>query len=400
METDLALSLALKTKRSRKLASAIYFFFFAAIACVAPFFVLYLQSLGFSGTQIGSITSLGPLLGLIGTPIWTGLADARNRHRKILVGGMAVAVLINLLLPFLRTYTLIFASQALLAILTPHILSLQDSATIHALGKQRDRYGQIRIWGTVGWGLTAPVVGAVLGSIGLVWMFWIYAAFMTINLMLARGLEFEESGEQAAYFANIGRFLKDRQWLLFLGVVLVSGLGMSPHVVYLPLLVQQTSNQGGILLLVGSVSAMVGLALTVSTVFEAPIMLSAHRLLARFGSRGTLFIAMAVIGLRNLFYANATSPELILILQVLHGLTYPLLWIAGVSFVAEKTPKGLSATAQGLFSAALMGVGTSLGNYFCGWLIDQIGVYAMFNFIGLLVLICMGIFLIISTRVA
>lgn len=398
MEANVDLHIAAKTKRARTLASAIYFFIFAAVASVAPFFVLYLQSLGFTGAQIGSITSLGPLLGMVGTPIWTGLADARNRHRTILMGGMAVAILVNLLLPFLRTYPLIFATQVALALLTPHMLALQDSSTIHTLGKQRDQYGQIRLWGTVGWGLSAPVVGTVLGTIGLVWMFWIYAAFMTINLVLARGLEFEQGSEQSPYFKNVGRLLKDKQWLLFLGVALVSGLGMAPHGNYLPLLVQEVTRQTGVSLL-PSVSAVVGLTLTVSTIFELPVMLGAHRVLRLFGSRNTIFMAMAVIALRNLLYANAHSSVTILALQVLHGLTYPLIWIAGVSFVAEKAPKGLSATAQGVFSAAIMGIGTSSGNYFCGWLIDQIGVYGMFNFIGFFVLVFMGFFLLLSRRI-
>jgi PPP family 3-phenylpropionic acid transporter len=131
---------------------------------------------------------------------------------------------------------------------------------------------------------------------------------------------------------------------------------------------------------------MVGIALSISTIFEAPIMLASHRFLARFGSWGTVFIAMGVIALRNLLYAQTNSSLAILALQILHGLTYPLLWIAGVSFVAEKAPKGLNATAQGVFSAAIMGVGMSSGNFFCGWLIDQIGVYQTFSTIGLLVL--------------
>jgi PPP family 3-phenylpropionic acid transporter len=312
---------------------------------------------------------------------------------------MAVAVVINLSLPFLRTYPLIFAAQVLLALLTPHMLALQDSATIHGLGQRRDRYGQIRIWGTVGWGVSAPLVGALLGQIGLVWMFWLYAGFMAINLILARELKFEEGGEQVAYFKNVGKLLKDPQWVLFLGVALVGGFGMAPHGNYLPLLVQKVTGNASFLVFVGSVSAMIGLALTVSTVFEAPIMLTSHRFLGWLGSRGTLFIAMGMIGLRDVLYARVTTPEAVVALQALHGLTYPLLWIAGVSFVAEKAPKGLSATAQGVFSAAVMGIGTASGNYLCGLLIDRIGVTGMFEWVGVFVLGCTALFLLLSTRI-
>jgi hypothetical protein len=36
-----------------------YFLYFAALACLAPFIVLFYQQLGFSGTQIGLLVHLG-----------------------------------------------------------------------------------------------------------------------------------------------------------------------------------------------------------------------------------------------------------------------------------------------------------------------------------------------------
>lgn len=380
----------------RIFASARYFFFFAAVACVSPFLVLYLQSLGFSGAQIGLLTSLGPLLGLFATPFWTGLADASNQHKRILVGAVATMVLMNLILPFLRTFSLVFAAQVILALFTSHTLALQDSATIHMLGSQRDRYGRIRLWGTIGWGVSAPLAGALLGHWGLVTMFWIYAALMSINLLLLRDLSFDQAAEQGSYLKRIRPLLRDPQWLLFLIVALVGGLGMAAHGNYLPLLVQDSSTPSWLLLIAGSAPAVVGIALTVSTVFEAPVMLAANRLLARLGAWGALFLSLALIALRNLLYAQAADAGQIVLLQILHGLTYPLLWLAGVAFVAAHAPRGLNATAQGVFSAVLSSIGTAAGNYLCGWLIDHIGIRPMFNLVGWLGVGALIIFFVLS----
>jgi PPP family 3-phenylpropionic acid transporter len=51
------------------------FLLFVATAFVLPFLVLYYQSLGFSGAQIGLLSGLTPLVIMIGAPFWTGLAD-------------------------------------------------------------------------------------------------------------------------------------------------------------------------------------------------------------------------------------------------------------------------------------------------------------------------------------
>jgi PPP family 3-phenylpropionic acid transporter len=141
---------------------------------------------------------------------------------------------------------------------------------------------------------------------------------------------------------------------------------------------------------------VVGIALTVSTVFEAPVMLAANRLLARLGAWGALFLSLALIALRNLLYAQAADAGQIVLLQILHGLTYPLLWLAGVAFVAAHAPRGLNATAQGVFSAVLSSIGTAAGNYLCGWLIDHIGIRPMFNLVGWLGVGALIIFFVLS----
>ena len=54
---------------------------FAGVAFTMPFLVLYYQDLGFNGAQIGLLVGLAPLITLVSTPFWTGLADASHRHR-------------------------------------------------------------------------------------------------------------------------------------------------------------------------------------------------------------------------------------------------------------------------------------------------------------------------------
>lgn len=375
-----------------------YFFFFAAWASITPFFVLYLQSLGFSGAQIGLVTGISPLISLVAKPFWAGLADATNRHRLILLMAVAVSIVLNLLFPFLRTFSAILVVQVLISLLTSHTLPLIDSATIHMMGNHRDRYGSLRVWGTVSWGIVSAVVGLALERIGLISMFWIFAGLMSINLLLLRSLQFEENPERGTYFAQVGRLLRQPQWLLFLGIVLVAGIGSTAHE-YLPLLIQELPGASRWLPFALSGVALVGIAVTISTISELPIMGASHWFLRSLGSRGALYVAMLAMALRCFMYANTSTPDQALLIQLFHGLTYPLLWVAGIKFVGEMAPRGLSSTAQGLFSAMFMGIGTALGFYICGWLIDRVGVFAMFNLTGWFVLAGLVLAILLSALV-
>ena len=49
-----------------------YLLYYGANACILPYVILYYQSLGFSGAQIGLLFAISPLITLFGAPFWTG----------------------------------------------------------------------------------------------------------------------------------------------------------------------------------------------------------------------------------------------------------------------------------------------------------------------------------------
>lgn len=98
-------------------------------------------------------------------------------------------------------------------------------------------------------------------------------------------------------------------------------------------------------------------------------------------------------------YAVIGSPTGLIAIQVIHGLASPALMVAGVNYAAENAPPGLEATAQGVFSGVLMGVGGILGNLLGGMLIERFGPAGMFGMIGTAMFVILGIFLLAERRV-
>ena len=74
-------------------AKAIYFLFYAGWAALMPFLPIFYRSLGFPAGQIGVLLSIAPLVTLAAAPFWGGVADASRRHRLVLMGVMAGAML-------------------------------------------------------------------------------------------------------------------------------------------------------------------------------------------------------------------------------------------------------------------------------------------------------------------
>ena len=64
--------------------SALYFFYFAFIGAFAPYFTLYLQSLGYSAWDIGLLMSMAPLMRLLAPTFWGALSDRSGRRVPII----------------------------------------------------------------------------------------------------------------------------------------------------------------------------------------------------------------------------------------------------------------------------------------------------------------------------
>lgn len=370
-------------------ASAMYFVFFSAVAAIAPYLVLYYRSLGFSGTQVGFLLSVGPLIGLVATPFWTGIADSTGRHLAILIMSLVSGMLLYGLLPFLQSFELILAAVAVIASLTAPMVALLDSSTVHMLGEDKDRYGRIRLWGTIGWGVSAPMIGEVLDRYGLNWMFWIFSALIFIDIFFVRYQRFDTAPDRQPYWKGIRRIVANPQWALFLGGAFIATLGTVAHGSFLALLLED----------MGARRTLLGVALLVATVFEAPVMVFSSNLLRRFGNRGLMFIALATTALRSLLYSQVGGPAGVIALQLLHGLTYPALWLAGVNFAAAHAPPGFKSSAQGLFGAVQGALGTAVGNLLCGALIDWFGIQGMYTAIGTVLFASLFVLLLINQRI-
>jgi PPP family 3-phenylpropionic acid transporter len=126
--------------------------------------------------------------------------------------------------------------------------------------------------------------------------------------------------------------------------------------------------------------------LTVGVLSEIPVLFFGNRLLQRLTANGLLLLAMIVTGLRLVALAMVRTPEAALLLQLINGLTFPAMWIAGVAYADQNAPPGLRSTAQGIFGAMVFGLGLAIGGFVGGPILEQAGGQAVFLVYGVVVL--------------
>ena len=367
-----------------------YLSYFGAGACVFPYIVLYYQSLGFTGAQIGLLSAISPLISLAGAPFWTGIADTTNRHKLIM--SLTVLVCMGLIAsyPFVSTFAAIFVLGSLFAFMIAPVNSLADTATITMLGDQQHMYGRVRVGGTVGWGAIAPVAGVVIEKYGLNWAFWSYAVLMFMGFLVSQRFVFTHSRQLVSLRHGLHELFSNRRLVLFLATTFVCGMALMSINAYL----------GAYMVELGIRKSAIGLALAVSTISEFPTLFFADRLLLRFKPHGLLILSMVATLVRLFLYATVTSEFGMLVFQVINGFTFAALWVAGVSYVNAIAPAGLSATAQGIFGATVFGFGAAGGGFLGAILLESLGGGQMYAIFGALVFVALILYILTERRLA
>ncbi len=368
--------------------SMYYFLYYGAISILFPFLALFYQSQGLTGSQIGLLAAISPIISFFGAPLWTGAADASHRHKLVAMLSITGVVIITFIFPGIASFGGLLLMISLYAFFGAPTGSLVDAAVLTMLGNRKERYGRIRLWGTIGYGIVAPFAGNLIGRLGLKWAFWGYAILMLGGLLVITQIPFRQSHSNGSFRGGLRVLFANQSWMLFLVMVFIAGIGMATINNYLFVYMQS----------LGASKTLMGFALTVSTISEIPAMFFSDRLLRRFGARGMLVIAMTTIGLRLLCYSLTTQPWVVLVIQLVHGLTFAAIYTAGVHYADQIAPPGMKSTTQGMFSGTLMGFGSAAGGLLGGLLLDQFSPGGMYAFSGTLVLVGLIVFLVVERR--
>lgn len=369
-------------------SGAVYFFYYAAMAGLFPFLVLHYQQLGLSGRQIGLLAGIPPGLILVGAALWGAVADATQRHRLVLVLAFAGTMASVALLSATSTFAWLILVVAVLALCQAPIMPIVDNSVMELLGDLRSRYGRVRLWGAVGWGAAGPVAGHLVERFDLSWSFGFFLVAMAVCLTFAAGLRVSHAQLAGGFRHGLRTLVGHRQWLVFLFIAFASGAGLTVVHHFLFLYLEQ----------IGASRSLMGWALTIGTVSEMAVFFYADRLLARWGRRRLIILSVLAGAVRVAAYSVIDVPELALVFQLLHGPSFALMWVAGVSTAHALAPPGLGATAQGQFLGVNFGLGGATGALLGGTVMQAFGTHMMYRAAAVWLLLGVAVYILASRK--
>jgi PPP family 3-phenylpropionic acid transporter len=367
---------------------AFYFLFYGAAGAVIPFLNLYFVRVGLSGTQIGIITSVFPVVLIFAAPFWGILSDLTRRHQRILYLCLASTIPFLIGIGFSRTVLPLVLLMIGYALFFAPVMPLIDNLALRTLGEETHGYGRLRVWGAIGWGVSPPLVGILIDIVGIRTPFFLYVALIVPAIVIVQRLPALPMELTKPSLSGIKDLLSDSSWQLFLACVLMVGICSYVLEHYFVLFLDN----------LGGSESNFGISVTMASISEIPIYFLAVLMIRRFGPRSLLLAAFGTYAIRAFLYAQISAPIWAIPAQLLHGPTFSALWAGAVAYASQQSRKELGASAQSLFNSVLMGIAASGGALIGGILYDRLGLAQTFRFCGLLSLAGFAVFLLFGNK--
>jgi len=358
--------------------SGYYFFYFAFIGAFAPYFTLYLQSLSFSAADIAILMSLMQVMRVVAPNLWGWLADRLGRRMPI-VRFSAAASLAGFAVFFQTTsFSGVFAGMAVMAFFWSAALPLMESLTFNHLHGDTTRYGNIRLWGSVGFIVAVLGIGYALTLLAVEHLLWMTA--LILAGIVAFSAVVPEAGRPAHHHEAPGLMavLRRREVQAVLGACFfMSAAHGALYVFYSIYLVDA-----------GYSKAVVGWMWTLGVVAEIAVFMIMPRLSQRYSLRAILLVSYLAAVVRFVVIGwGVESFALLLFAQLLHGLTFGSYHAASIAAITQWFPGRLQARGQALYGSISFGAGGMLGGLLSGYTWETIGPGWTYTFGALFALI-------------
>lgn len=338
--------------------SGFYLFFFAVLGALLPYWGLYLQALGHTPGEIGSLIAIIAGTKIVAPNLWGWLADRRGERLSVVRLGTALAFLLFLGFFVARGFWALALTMALFSFFWNAALPQFEANTFNWLGSSRERYSRIRLWGSIGFIATAVSLGPVLDYLGATTL-PIFIAALLFALWLVSLWSPPAPGQtaEAVEHGSILRVLRRPPvWSLLL-VCLLMQAAHGPYYAFFSIHLQDHGYSG---LTIGALWAL-------GVIAEIGVFLVMHRLLPRYGALRLLLASLGLTTLRWLLIAAFVDWPVVLVgAQTLHAASFGLFHAVAISLVDRFFTGPHQGRGQALYSSMSFGAGQAIGTFSAG----------------------------------
>jgi MFS transporter, PPP family, 3-phenylpropionic acid transporter len=354
--------------------SGFYFFYFAFVGAMAPFWGLYLKSLEFSAFQIGVLMSLLQVMRIFAPNIWGHVADRTGKRAAIVQIAAFGSLLCYLGVFFGTSFWWLFAVMAGMSFFWSSSLPLVEAMTLSHLKANTHHYGRIRLWGSIGFIVVVLGLGYWFDFRPVNDLLWAVLGFIVGIVLFSRQIPEAEIEVHDTDHLPVWHIIKRPEVWSLLGACFLMAAAHGPYYTFYS--IHLVDN--------GYAKSTVGWLWALGVLCEIGVFLWMPRLTRSLRLETILLGTFAVAVLRFLLIAWAVdSLPAALFAQTLHAATFGAYHSAAVALIHRHFKGRHQARGQGLYNSVAFGAGGTLGGLYSGAAWEALGAEVTFSIAAL-----------------
>lgn len=340
-----------------------YWLYFGQLGVLVPYLGIFLDGRGFSSAEIGELFAVITLARIVGPSLWASIADKTGKSLAVLRLGCFLTVICFSTVFLFSGFWGLTLSFGLMMMFWTAVLPQLEVITMQSVAGTRVGYGQIRLWGSIGFIVLTVALGKALDHFSTDAPVYASIGVLTVlffsSLLLRQPAVKVRATEQPG---NLWQFVRQRPFIVFLISASLLQISFGAYYGFFALYIRDLGYSG----------QQTGLLIALGVLAEIGIFLVAGKLISRLGVWTLLMLCMLLTALR--WYVLADFAHIgwaVMITQLIHALSFGLTHAASVHFIHHFFPHAFHSRGQAIYISVAFGIGGALGNYLAGQMWNQ-----------------------------
>ena len=374
LDGNILLMKKINANKTYLLICLFYIVYYITLGVVGPYMNVYYERLGFGGSQIGLITSLGMIASMLITPVWGILSDKTKNPRAVIAFILVMAGLTSIVWVTQTAFMPVLILSVVLSVFRQNVWSLVDGVGIQFCSDYGKDFGFARSMGSLGYLLGSFAIANLmfaLGFSGPYMQVFVVCSFLGAVMILCvpASKHVEKTKTKVNFKESLKELLTNRNYLFIVLMMLLTSM-----------VVDTILNYSGNHLIntLGQSDSMIGIFSFAQVFPEIIIVMFANRIFRRMKTSQIFMMGAIAQLVRFVLCAVSSNIVVFLLATTLHGVTIAVSSVGYVSFIHKHVKREILATAMAFYGTACT-IGTALLTQVFGFVYEYASSYQLFT---------------------
>ncbi len=367
--------------------------FWAFYAAFVGYISTYLLSCGMSNTVLSIMLAVFMLTSFIGAFFWGNLCDRLRSNKKIFIPAFSVAILLSLLIFYFASRNIWISTilYPIFGFISSPLGSNLDAWMLRTFHQNAATYGKARSVGSVGYAVTALVMGLLINRFG--YQLIPIGSLLTGGIVLILAALMKEVPmeviQKENHKVNPMKLLSIKPYVFMLIIIFFTGLSISPINNLKIIILQSVGGDVGIL----GIDSFLGVMVQALFIFSSGM-------LRRLSTNLRLFLVALCVLIPMILTFTATSSFMIILGTIINNISYGIMLPTTREITEKSVSDDLKNTAHALSDAMYGSFAGIIALLYSGTMMDHFGAksVALLGMIIMMIPVSLSLFTLMKNR--